>query len=76
MSDAASELAHQHRLLATDIGTPASGAVRYAAAMYFYAEGLLPAETLEIYRRCCNIDDEDPVDLARFEGVAPPPGSP
>ena len=70
------ETTRQKELLHTQIGRPGSGGKRYAAAMYFYAEGLLPAETLEIYRRCCNIDDEDPVDLARFEGVAPPPGSP
>ena len=76
MNAADDELARQRALLAAPPGARGSGKVRYAAAMYFYAEGLLPAETLEIYRRCCNIDDEDPVDLARFEGVAPPPGSP
>jgi hypothetical protein len=30
-------------------------------------------EMLEIYRRCCKFDLEDPIDLAKFEGVAVPP---
>jgi len=51
------------------IGPERSGERRYAAAMYFYSCGELSAEMLEIYRRCCNDDSEDPQDLARFEGV-------
>ena len=56
-------------MLATASGGRGSGAIRYGAAMYFYREGLMPAEMLEIYRRCCVLDDENPLDLARFEGV-------
>ncbi len=59
------------------IGQPGSGAVRYAAAMHFYNQNRISAEMLEIYRRCCKFDEEDPIDLARFEGLTdiPTPGS-
>mgnify|MGYP006000012131 CR=1 FL=1 len=61
--------ARQKSLLSMDIGLPGSGAVRYGAAMYFYQRGDITAELLEIYRCCCKLDNEDPLDLARFEGV-------
>ena len=48
---------------------PGSGAVRYAAAMYFYQHGAFSAELLELYRRCLNLDAEDVVELAASEGV-------
>ena len=70
------ELRRQFALLTTPVGVSGSGMVRYGAAMFFFLRDELSAETLEIYRRCCNLDDEDPVDLARFEGIAanlPPP---
>ncbi len=60
----------QQALLSTGVGLPGSGAVRYGAAMYFYQRGDMSAELLEIYRCCCKLDNEDPLDLARFEGVA------
>ena len=66
---ASSDLSRQQALLATRIGLPGSGAARYGAAMSLYQRGEMSAELLEIYRRCCNLDDEDPVNLARFEGV-------
>ena len=66
-----SECERQSALLSTPVGQRGSGAVRYAAAMYFYREGMMSAEMLELYRRCCVLDGEDPVDLARFEGVDP-----
>lgn len=53
----------------TPIGAPGSGAARYAAAMSLYQTGQMSAELLEIYRRCCKLDQEDPLDLAQFEGV-------
>lgn len=62
--------ARQKSLLSMGIGLPGSGAVRYGAAMYFYQQGDMSAELLEIYRCCCKLDNEDPLDLARFEGVA------
>lgn len=56
--------------LTCEIGGPGSGKIRYAAAMYFYALQDMPADVLEIYRRCCNDDQEDPVDLLKFEGLS------
>ena len=67
-----SEDARHRADLTSRPGAPGSGARRYAAAMYFYTKGALSAEVLEIYRRCFQLDDEDPVDLARFEGVPLP----
>ena len=58
----------RHSLLAA-VGTPGSGAARYAAAMYFYQLHMMSARMLEIYRRCSKLDHEDPLDLARREGV-------
>lgn len=64
------EAVRQRALLNSPVGAPGSGADRYAAAMYFYRRGALSGELLEIYRRCCKFDAEDPVDLAEYEGVA------
>lgn len=63
---------HQLGLITKLPGAPGSGAARYGAAMYFYHQGYLSDEMLEIYRICCKLDDEDPIDLARFHGVTPP----
>jgi len=38
--------------------------------LYFYNLGILSDEMLEIYRRCCKFDNEDPIDLARFEQIS------
>ncbi|KMW60230.1 hypothetical protein AIOL_000383 [Candidatus Rhodobacter oscarellae] len=54
------------------IGLPGSGARRYAAAMYFNRQGRLSDALLEIYRRCYRLDDENPFDLALFEGIEVP----
>ncbi len=62
----------QWQFLTTTVGTPGSGATRYAAAMYFFKSGKLSAEMLEMYRRCSKFDAEDPLDLARYEGVSIP----
>ncbi|WP_425045801.1 hypothetical protein [Primorskyibacter sp. S87] len=64
-----SELERQQRILMSETGVAGSGAARYAAAMHLYNEGLMSAQVLEIYRRCSKFDNEDPVDLARFEGL-------
>lgn len=66
------EAAAQRVFLCSDVGRPGSGAVRYAAAMYFFHVGMMSQDMLEIYRRCCKFDREDPVDLASFEGVQIP----
>ena len=64
------EIGIQQALLNSKIGNPSSGYARYGAAMYFYNQGKLSAAMLEIYRRCCKFDNEDPVDLARFEKIS------
>lgn len=69
------ETDRQHTLLTAALGIPGSGMARYAAAMYFYNQKLISAEMLEIYRRCSKDDREDPIDLARFEGVASIPAA-
>lgn len=52
-----------------DIRTPPgevwSGRRRYAAAMTLYRHGLMDAETLEIYRICSRLDNEDPLSVMR-----------
>tara|TARA_R110002126_G_scaffold176641_1_gene325384 strand:- start:76650 stop:76874 length:225 start_codon:yes stop_codon:yes gene_type:complete len=59
----------QKRLLNTPPGPARSGIERYSAAMHFYQNGKLSAELLEIYRICCKLDHEDPIRVARLEGV-------
>lgn len=58
-----------YALLTSPVGQSGSGAARYGAAMYFYYQGQLSSEMLEIYRRCCILDQESPVELAQFEGL-------
>ncbi len=72
VSDEKTEVETQKSLLATRVGAKGSGAARYAAAMYFYTEKLMPEAMLEIYRRCSKLDGEDPIDLAKYEGVQIP----
>ena len=59
----------QQELLNSKLGVSGSGYARYGAAMYFYNHGILSEAMLEIYRRCCKFDNEDPIDLAEFEKV-------
>ena len=59
----------QQELLNSKLGIAGSGYARYGAAMYFYNQGILSEAMLEIYRRCCKFDNEDPIDLAEFEKV-------
>ncbi|MGY9011811.1 MAG: hypothetical protein ACKVLN_06345 [Rhodobacterales bacterium] len=68
-----SEFERQISLLMADVGVPGSGAVRYAAAMYFHKEKSMPHNMLEIYRICSKFDQEDPLVVAKFEGVEIPP---
>lgn len=70
MNVMAAERVRQQALLSTAVGLPGSGAIRYGAAMYFHQQGEMSTELLEIFRCCCKLDNEDPLDLARFEGVA------
>ena len=59
----------QQELLNSKLGISGSGYARYGAAMYFYNQGILSEAMLEIYRRCCKFDNEDPIELAEFEKV-------
>lgn len=59
----------QQRLLNIPPGPARSGVERYSSAMHFYQNGKLSAELLEIYRICCKLDHEDPIRVARLEGV-------
>lgn len=59
----------QKALLLSNIGEIGSGAARYSAAMYFYNQGSISPALLEIYRRCCKFDFEDPIKLAKHEGI-------
>ena len=68
--------ARQRAYLATPVGVPGSGRVRYAAAMHFYNRGQLSAEALEVYRILALIDAEDPAPLlARQAGASEAPRS-
>ena len=70
MKPNSNELKIQKTLLNYKVGISGSGYIRYGAAMYFYNLGILSDEMLEIYRRCCKFDNEDPLDLARFEQIS------
>lgn len=59
----------QMLLLNEPLGLPGSGNTRYSAAMYFYKRGEISADLLEVYRKCCKFDAEDPVKVARYERV-------
>jgi len=65
----ANEEKMQQELLNSKLGISGSGYARYGAAMYFYNQGILSEAMLEIYRRCCKFDNEDPIDLADFEKI-------
>lgn len=71
-SVASIEFEQQKAQLFSKLGEPGSGAGRYAAAMYFYNQGRISVELLEIYRRCSKFDFEDPIKLARHEGLEAP----
>lgn len=62
--------ARQADLLCLPPGSKGSGYVRYGAAMYFYQQGQISAETLEVYRVCCKIDAEDPLITLKTLGLA------
>ncbi len=57
----------QLALLGSPVGALGSGYARYSAAMYFYQLGQISAELLEVYRKCCKFDDEDPTAMAVHE---------
>ena len=65
MADAAApdvpEDERQRAFLRMPLGERGSGAVRYAAAMYFHAKGEVSHTELEAYRICAKDDREDPM---------------
>ena len=66
------EFDRQRHLLNSPVGEDYSGYARYGAAMYFQSVGKMSVDLLEIYRRCCKLDNENPIELAKFEGVEVP----
>jgi hypothetical protein len=54
------EDARQFADLSTAPGVPDSGRLRYAAAMYFHRRGMIGERTLEVFRVCAKLHDEDP----------------
>ena len=69
------EFRHHATILFSPLGHDGSGLERFGAAMYMHKHAGLPLKLLEIYRICCKLDHEDPVDLAIFEGVDVSPSS-
>ncbi|MBN9253764.1 MULTISPECIES: hypothetical protein [unclassified Mesorhizobium] len=67
--EAEAEAAEQWGLINTPLGEKWSGRTRYAAAMYFYKRDEMNAETLEVYRICARLDNEDPLPIIRDRGV-------
>lgn len=65
----AADDAENWALVDTPLGEAWSGRARYAAAMHFYRRGVMNAETLEVYRLCSRLDDQDPLPLLRERGV-------
>ena len=63
------ENAENWALVDTSLGQPWSGRARYAAAMHFYQKGVMNAETLEVYRLCSRLDEQDPLPLLRERRV-------
>jgi hypothetical protein len=54
--------------LATPLGVPGSGRVRYGAAMALWRAGAMTLGELEAYRICASLDSEDPSRVAASAG--------
>jgi len=67
--DDAREVAENWELVDAPLGEPWSGRARYAAAMFLYKRGEMPAEVLEVYRICSRLDRQDPLPIVRDRGV-------
>jgi hypothetical protein len=52
-------------LIATPLGEEWSGRARYAAAMFFYQQGELSSDVLEVYRISARLDHQDPLAILR-----------
>jgi hypothetical protein len=62
----------EERLLATPLGQPGSGRVRYGAAMQFHRAGRISDGALEVYRICSADDNADPARLLAERGEVAP----
>ncbi len=60
------ETRRQMELVASPPGGEWSSRARYAAAMYFYQRGEMPAEVLEVYRISSRLDAEDAIEVLRL----------
>ncbi|MFZ1815886.1 MAG: hypothetical protein WBO55_07630 [Rhizobiaceae bacterium] len=69
-TDTNRENERQRRLLETPVGIRGSGFARYGAAMYFYQQGQMSAQMLEVYRTLAIRDNEDPLEVARLQDVS------
>lgn len=67
------EVAAALRRVATPVGLPGSGRLRYGAAMTLHAGGLIGFEVLEVYRILAMTDAEDPARLLAARRLRPPP---
>lgn len=63
------EWREQWALVNTPLGEAWSGRTRYAAAMYFYRQGAMSPEALEVYRLCSRLDHDDPLAEIGRRGV-------
>lgn len=63
------EAAENWELVNTPLGEHWSGRTRYAAAMFFYKRGQMPAEVLEVYRICSRLDHQDPLPIIHDRGA-------
>ena len=58
--------------LATPVGLPGSGRLRYGAAMALYRRGEISATVLEAYRVASALDGQDPAAILAAEGLPRP----
>ena len=63
------EIAENWALVNTPLGELWSGRTRYAAAMFLYQRGDMPAEVLEVYRICSRLDSADPLPIIKDRGT-------
>jgi hypothetical protein len=57
--------------LATPVGVPGSGRLRYGAAMTLWCEGVMGADMLECYRICAHLDGTDVALVMQDREISP-----
>ncbi len=63
------EAAENWALVRTPLGEEWSGRARYAAAMYFFQQGEMSSEVLEVYRISSRLDHQDPLSILGERGI-------